>query len=136
MHCQQIMNAILLILFIWLYFVNAVSAKGWYVGRVPPSRFEYEKLNGFYTNKQAKRLCEYDIQCNGFTFKGAKESRGKKEMYFFRFVPDSLISFRNYLKYPHWTTYIVTSRDYVIVFGRYTSALRQAVGGKVRIRNV
>ena len=46
--------------------------KSWFVGRTPPSSFEYSKLNGFYSPKEAKNLCERDIQCGGFTFKGTK----------------------------------------------------------------
>ena len=98
-------------------FVN----KSWFVGRTPPSKFEYSELNGFYSPKEARQICEKDFQCGGFTFKGVKESLGKKEIYFFRFVPNDQRSLGDYLKYPHWSTYIVSSRDYVIVFGSHRS---------------
>ena len=107
--------------FEWLITVN--SMKGWSVGRIPPSRFEYEKINGFYTSSQAKKLCENDIQCGGFTFKGTKHGVDKKEIYFFHFVADDRISLNEYLKYPHWSTYIVSSRDFVVIRGRYATGL-------------
>ena len=111
---------------LWFFFECLVvvhSMKGWCVGRVPPSRFEYDKINGFYTSSQARKLCENDIQCGGFTFKGTKQGADKKEIYFFRFVADDQISLGDYLKYPHWSTYIVSSRDFVIVRGRYGTGL-------------
>ena len=111
---------------LWLFFeclaiVNCIE--GWCVGRIPPSRFEYEKINGFYTSLQAKKLCENDIQCGGFTFKGTKHGIDKKEIYFFHFVADDQISLNEYLKYPHWSTYIVSSRDFVAIRGSYASEL-------------
>jgi len=111
----------LLLFFECLATVNCI--KGWCVGRIPPSRFEYKKLNGFYTSLQAKKLCENDIQCGGFTFKGAKHGVDKKEIYFFHFVADDQISLNEYLKYPHWSTYIVSSRDFVAIRGSYASEL-------------
>ena len=121
MNYQKIRRAFLLNLAVLVYLVSTISTKGWHAGRVPPSRFEFEKLNGFYTPNKAKKRCEKDLQCGGFTFKGAKESLGKKEIYFFRFVPNDQNSLGDYLKYPHWSTYIVSSRDYVIVFGSHIS---------------
>ena len=111
---------------LWLLFECLAIAnciEGWCVGRIPPSRFEYKKINGFYTSLQAKKLCEKDIQCGGFTFKGTKHGIDKKEIYFFHFVADDRISLSEYLKYPHWSTYIVSSRDFVVIRGRYASGL-------------
>ena len=110
----------------WFFFecsVIANSMKGWCVGRIPPSRFEYEKINGFYAPLQATKICENDIQCGGFTFKGTKHGVDMKEIYFFRFVADDQISLSEYLKYPHWSTYIVGTRDFVVVPGRYATGL-------------
>ena len=134
MDCRRFRRAILFTVISCTYLDTVISAKGWYVGRVPPSKFEYEKLNGFYTHSFAKKTCENDLQCGGFTFKGAIESRGRKEVYFFRFVPNDQASLDHYLKYPHWSTHIVQSRDYVIVFGRYPDAVSQTAGIDVRVR--
>ena len=88
--------------------------KKWHIGRVPPSRFEYDKLNGYYSTKHAKQICENDPQCGGFTFKGTKQDKEKKSVYFFHFinVEDS------YINYPHWTFYI-PNRTYVVISGKY-----------------
>ena len=90
--------------------------KKWHIGRVPPSRFEYDKLNGYYSIKHAKQMCENDFQCGGFTFKGTKRDKMKRAVYFFHFI-----NFENeYMKYPHWTSYI-PDRPYVILSGNYLS---------------
>ena len=93
--------------------------KSWHLGRVPPSKFEYGKLNGFYSAEMAQKICNSDIRCGGFTFKGTKTNGGVKEIYFFHVVYDDTSSLQEYIKYPHWTTYIVTSRDYIVLPGEY-----------------
>jgi hypothetical protein len=102
--------------------LNMKSYRSWYVGRVPPSRFEYEKLNGYYTPLKAKNICEKDLECGGFTFKGTKNhSYIEVEVYFFHFVSDASDSLNEYIQYPHWTTYIVGSRNYIVIVGTYDS---------------
>ena len=93
--------------------------KNWYVGRVPPLHFEYPYINGYFTPLNAMHTCENDLQCGGFTFKGSKEHEDEREIYFFHFVRDDEQSLREYMEYPHWTTFIVGSRNYVIVPGHY-----------------
>ena len=115
-----------LVALIWIYFqlTSHISSdqykhKSWHVGRVPPSKFEYGKLNGFYSAEMAQTLCDSDIRCGGFTFKGTKTNVGVKEIYFFHVVYEDTSSLQEYIKYPHWTTYIVTSRDYIVLPGEY-----------------
>ena len=99
---------------------NVKAHRRWFVGRVPPSSFEYPKLNGNYFPKHARRLCERDLQCGGFTFKGRQnEASFKQEIYFFRFVNESATYLTTEIKYPHWTTYVVGSRQYVVISGNY-----------------
>ena len=96
--------------------------KRWYVGRTPPSSFEYSKINGFYTPNQAQSVCEKDRQCGGFTFKGTKRVKDMiPEVYFFHYIDKSSKYITTEIKYPHWTTYIVGSRDYIIIGGSYLS---------------
>ena len=96
--------------------------KSWFVGRTPPSSFEYSKLNGFYTPKEAKNLCEQDIQCGGFTFKGTKTIKYiVPEVYFFHYINEKSDYLTENIKYPHWTTYIVGSRDYIVINGELKS---------------
>ena len=96
--------------------------KSWFVGRTPPSSFEYSKLNGFYSPKEAKNLCEQDIQCGGFTFKGTKRIKYIiPEVYFFHYIDEKSDYLTENIKYPHWTTYIVGSRDYIVIKGELKS---------------
>ena len=104
-----------------IFIVSVIGkvSKKWHIGRVPPGRFEYDRINGFFTPQRAKRVCESDSQCGGFTFKGPKNiTDHKQEVYFFHFVSDQVLSLREYMKYPHWTTYI-SSKDYVVISGKY-----------------
>lgn len=73
-----------LILFISL-FGNSLADKSvqktkrknkFYIGRVPPGRFEYPKLNGLYKLKTAVKVCDQDLSCGGFTFRGTPTSTG------------------------------------------------------------
>ena len=96
--------------------------KSWFVGRTPPSSFEYSKLNGFYSPKEAKNICEGDIQCGGFTFKGTKRIKQIiPEVYFFHYINEESDYLTTNIKYPHWTTYIVGSRDYIVINGQLKS---------------
>ena len=96
--------------------------KRWYIGRTPPSSFEYHKINGFYAPKQARNVCEMDLQCGGFTFKGSKRIKYiTPEVYFFHYINESSSYLTTEIKYPHWTTYIVGSRDHIVVAGSYAS---------------
>ena len=108
--------------------LNMKRQRSWYVGRVPPSRFEYEKLNGYYTPLKDQNICENDLKCGGFTFKGTKNHFNfEVEVYFFHFVSDDNNSLNKYIQYPHWTTYIVGSRDYVVILGTYDSQWSKGV---------
>ena len=92
------------------------KVKRWYIGRTPPSSFEYPKINGFFSPKQAKAICERDVQCGGFTFKGSKRIKYiVPEVYFFHFIDNNSSYLTTEIKFPHWTSYIVGSRDYIII---------------------
>ena len=114
------------IILIWLYSQSPNSIMSgfernasWIVGRIPPSKFEYEILNGEMTEEKAIVLCENDLQCGGFTFKGTRRNREIREVYFFHFIHDETSSLEDYRKYPHWTSYIVASRDCIVLSGHY-----------------
>ena len=98
------------------------KAKHWFIGRTPPSIFEYPRINGFYPPRQAQSICEKDLQCGGFTFKGSKKIMHTiPEVYFFHFINESSSYLTTEIEYPHWTTYIVGSRDHIVVAGSYAS---------------
>ena len=113
------------IMYIQIYFSSGMG-KGrtnrWLIGRTPPSIFEYSGLNGFYSPKQAQSICETDLQCGGFTFKGSKKIKYTiPEVYFFHFINESSSYLTTDIKYPHWTSYIIGSRDHIVVSGSYPS---------------
>ena len=114
------------IIFIQLYFsivIIETKVKRWYIGRTPPSSFEYSTINGFYSPKQAQVICEKDPQCGGFTFKGSKRILYMiPEVYFFHFIYERSNYLTTEIKHPHWTTYIVGSRDHILLSGSYTSS--------------
>ena len=98
------------------------NVKQWFIGRTPPSIFEYPRINGFYSPRQAQSICEKDIQCGGFTFKGSKKIiHTTPEVYFFHFINESSSYLTTEIRYPHWTTYIIGSRDHIVVGGSYPS---------------
>ena len=94
--------------------------KRWFIGRTPPSIFEYSRINGFYSPKKAQYMCERDLQCGGFTFKGSKKIKYTiPEVYFFHFINESSSYLTTDIQYPHWTSYIIGSRDHIVVSGSY-----------------
>ena len=104
-----------------------LDLQNWHVGRIPPSQFEYADLNGYFTSINAKDICENDFQCGGFTFKGTKEHQDRREIYFFHFVRDDEKSLKEYMEYPHWTTFIVRSRNHVMIPGHYSEGIKPFV---------
>ena len=40
-----------------------------YTGRLSEGQFEYPELNGWMTTESAKKLCDDDNMCGGFTYK-------------------------------------------------------------------
>ena len=61
---------------------------GFYAGRVKPGKFEYPKLNGYMSVEEAKKRCESDTACGGFTFKGSYETKNESmDVYFFHLIP-------------------------------------------------
>ena len=97
---------------------NKFINKSWFVGRTPPSKFEYSELNGFYSPKKARQICENNFQCGGFTFKGTKRIKHIiPEVFFFHYIYEKSDYLTSNIRYPHWTTYIVKSRDYIVING-------------------
>ena len=107
-----------------LFSIGSIGSKRkrWYIGRTPPSSFEYSRINGFYSPEQAKVLCERDLQCGGFTFKGSKWIKYiVPEVYFFHFINNTSSYLTTNITHPHWTSFVVGSRDHIIVSGTYPS---------------
>ena len=60
---------------------------GFIAGRLNPDpALELSRINGFYTPEEASTLCEKNLECAGFTFRGSKNVGQKFRTYFFRFV--------------------------------------------------
>ena len=84
-------------------FMVAEIFTDFYAGRISPGKFEYPKLNGWMLVDEARIICENDLACGGFTFKGSyKTLTLPMEMYFFHIVPEK--TGRNYF---YWSTYEV-----------------------------
>ena len=87
----------------------------WLVGRVPPSKFEYPSLNGWMLPSKAQSICEDDLHCGGFTFKGTRfMEQQKHDVYFFHYVDMHEFRMKGF-EYRHWTTYLVSSRTFVLI---------------------
>jgi hypothetical protein len=100
---------------------NTKFFEKWHIGRVPPGRFEYDMINGFFTPEKAEIIYINDIQCGGFTFKGSKDMINyKAEVCLFHFISDGILPLTEYIKYPNWTTYIGL-RDYIVISGQYVT---------------
>ena len=52
-------------------FMVAGIFTDFYAGRISPGKFEYPKLNGWMLVEEARIICENDLACGGFTFKGS-----------------------------------------------------------------
>jgi hypothetical protein len=94
---------------------------GFIVGRLNPDPgFELNRLNGFYTPDEAANLCERNVECAGFTFRGSKGASQKFGVKFFRFVGQK--TFEEAKKGGNWiwTSYRV-KRSFVAIFHRKPS---------------
>ena len=94
---------------------------GFIVGRLNPDPgFELNRLNGFYTPDEAANLCEKNVECAGFTFRGSKGASQKFGVKFFRFVAQK--TFEDAKKGGNWiwTSYRV-KRSFAAFFHRKTS---------------
>ena len=93
---------------------KASASTNFFVGKLDsiPYNLEYEQLNGFMTPKNAKKLCEEDFACAGFTYKGAKDLGQKFQIKFYHFVPKIGIEIAKKEGDWTWSSYIV-ARDFV-----------------------
>jgi hypothetical protein len=86
---------------------------GFYGSRVKPGKFEYPKHNGWMLPQEAVQICEDDLSCGGFTFRGAFAADFQSvEVYFFHIIKNPDVNEDNFY---HWSTYQVDSRKYVIL---------------------
>lgn len=66
------------------------------------------------TPKEAIKWCEEDLQCAGFTYKGAKDLGQKFAMKFFHYIPEVSVADAKTLGDWTWTSYKV-SRPFVLL---------------------
>lgn len=66
------------------------------------------------TPKDAKKWCEEDLQCAGFTYKGAKDLGQKFAMKFFHYIPEVSVAGAKTSGDWTWTSYKV-SRPFVLL---------------------
>ena len=96
--CQRIMAVLLLI----LLHLPACFLE-FHIGRLREGQFEYPRLNGWMTPYRAKRRCDRDQQCGGFTYKGfiTLDSSQEFNIFFFHL----LLNFEDGAESWHWVTY-------------------------------
>ena len=84
----------------------------------PNSQFclEYPELNQVVTPKEAKKLCEDDLQCAGFCYKGAKDLGQRFDMKFFHYLPEMALASSADIDWT-WTSYKV-ARPFVLLNAR------------------
>ena len=85
-----------------------------FVGKLDsiPYNLEYPQLNGVMTPKNAKKLCEEDFSCAGFTYKGAKDLGQKFQIQFFHYLSPKSVEVAKKSGDWTWSSYRV-SRPYV-----------------------
>ena len=85
-----------------------------FVGKLDsiPYNLEYPQLNGVMTPKNAKKLCEEDFSCAGFTYKGAKDLGQKFKIQFFHYLSKKSVEVAKKSGDWTWSSYRV-SRPFV-----------------------
>ena len=88
--------------FIFLIFLP-FHAADFRIGRLREGQFEYPRLNGWMTPSRAKRRCDRDATCGGFTYKGfiSLDSSQEFNIFFFHL----LLNFEDGAESWHWVTY-------------------------------
>ena len=145
-------------LYTFIFLMLSPKAFGRFrAGRIRPGRFEYPELNGWMLVDTAVEICESDMACAGFTFKGPFKAKDTTfEMYFFHVVKmDEGVAFRDFVvrfsyltlkfpylikllaripkeeKYFHWSTYQV-QRNYVEI---PSMRINENLKGSIEITN-
>lgn len=95
---------------------TAMPEGGFYPGKVHFGQFEYAKLNGWMTPMKAIDICEANLACGGFTFRGPNISNLLVYVHFVHFIyPDGIdIVNSEGLK---WSTYRATKK-YIVLPGK------------------
>ena len=80
------------------------------VGRLSEGQYEYSKLNGWMTPQRAKKRCDRDVKCGGFTYKGFITNDPTQEfrVFFFHLV----LNFEDDIEVWNWVTY-KAERSYI-----------------------
>ena len=106
-----------------LCFVSLSSSSGeWHPGKIPAisSDFDLLDLNGRWRPEDAVKICDKNVRCAGFTFKGLANTTNVKqkdfETYFFSYVYRVTASF----EYANWMSYI-SDKAYAIYKGSFSS---------------
>ena len=93
---------------------KTIKTTGFFVGQIPLGKFEYPDLKAVLKPQQARVICENDLECAGFTWKGAKILDIPHPITFFRYVSESTFTAGNNYQ---WTSYRV-KRSFVVVAGK------------------
>ena len=78
------------------------------IGRLREGQFEHSLLNGWMDPGEARRLCEGDQRCGGFTYKGFISEFHQFDIFFFHLV----LNYEDDQESWNWVTY-KAERDYI-----------------------
>ena len=80
------------------------------IGRLREGQYEYPKLNGWMTPGRAKKRCDKDEKCGGFTYKGfiTDEQNQKFNTFFFHLI----LNFEDSVEVWNWVTY-KSEKEYI-----------------------
>ena len=80
------------------------------IGRLREGQYEYPKLNGWMTPSRAKKRCDKDEKCGGFTYKGfiTDEQNQKFNTFFFHLI----LNFEDSVEVWNWVTY-KSEKEYI-----------------------
>lgn len=94
---------------------SETSAAAFFVGKLSAGQcLEYVDLNGLMTPTEAKKSCDEDLFCAGFTYKGAKGHNQRFDIYFFKYIPKSGVAQAKKANDWTWTSYKV-QRPFVLI---------------------
>ena len=93
------------------------------VGRLREGQFEYPRLNGWMPPGRARRRCDRDPKCGGFTYKGfiSLDSSQEFNVFFFHLV----FNFEDGPESWHWVSY--KAEKEFILFENMTDHLAEAI---------
>ena len=96
---------------ILLFYSSILQIKAEFqIGRLREGQYEYPKLNRWMTPSRAKKRCDKDEKCGGFTYKGfiTNDQNQKFNIFFFHLI----LNFEDSVEVWNWVTY-KSEKEYI-----------------------